>query len=146
MRSLGRSTVKRGVQLADEVWRQAQVRMQPPFDMWHLGMLLYRLASQPWPYTQPYWPPSLSDAHVLARLSQFHAGSAGRPLLPHEEAPLSNAVLHEVVSNLLAPTAEARWSAERLRKHLELNTTPLTLQGDRASQETLGVASGTAES
>jgi hypothetical protein len=42
------------VQMASNVIEGAGVPIQPSYDMWQLGMLLYRLGSQPWPYAADY--------------------------------------------------------------------------------------------
>ena len=120
--------------------------MRASFDMWQLGMLLYQLATQPWPFSTSYWDtiPDITDAKILAMLSAYAktdtpAADPQRQLLPHERRPPAHGPLSDVICNLLAPSAEARWSSERLRTFLELNTTPLTQLGQATS------TTGTAE-
>lgn len=124
------------MQLAQLVARGEPCEMRSSFDMWQLGMLLYQLASQPWPYRMTYWDtaPELGDDDILELLILYSktdtpANDPNRALLPHERSPLEHPPLREVISNLLAPTAAARWTSEQLRVFLELNTTPLTQQG-----------------
>jgi hypothetical protein len=134
-----------GVQLATATINEKNPSMEYSFDMWQLGMLIYQLASQPWPYTEPYWgrvgggsTTSLTDAAILQRLFDYHhrdgpegRRNAARVLLPHEAKPLQNNLLRLIVNNLLAPTAQGRWTSDQLRIYLDLHATELTMQGQK---------------
>jgi hypothetical protein len=118
------------VQLAAQVKGREEIRLQQSFDMWQLGMLVYQMASQPWPWAKPYWlnPGSggaLSDDEILQMLITYNrsADNPKRAKLPHERQPLEIESLRLVVDNLLTPTAEARWTSETLRLHLEMHAT-----------------------
>jgi hypothetical protein len=129
------------VQLALDAINKNPAVMKHSFDMWQLGMLIYQLASQPWPYTATYWDGGgegstthLTDSSILKRLIDFHHDTPERPcnpardLLPHEAKPLKNKLLCLIVHNLLSPTAEARWSCADLLVYLDVNATSLTVQ------------------
>lgn len=60
------------------------------FDMWQLGMLVYQLASQPWPYARAYWPePGTPGAYTDDQILQVCPRAAPRTLLdstrPHRK-------------------------------------------------------------
>lgn len=64
-------------ELADARMRGESLRMDRPFDVWQLGILVYEIVQR-----RPYWRPDISEAELLHTLA-----SADVPL-PHEVAPV----------------------------------------------------------
>lgn len=64
-------------ELAEARMRGEGLRMDRPFDVWQLGIMLYEIVQQ-----RRYWRPNILEAELLHTLA-----SADVPL-PHEEAPL----------------------------------------------------------
>jgi hypothetical protein len=121
------------VQLAADIQQKKDVKLEPSFDMWQLGMLVYQLAVQEWPWARPYWSQpldccsALPDAEILRRLVDYHQHpkSKQRAQLPHEARPLQDGGLRVIVEKLLTPHPGERWSSEALRHHLDLYNTSL---------------------
>lgn len=64
-------------ELADARMRGDGLRMDRPFDVWQLGILVYEIVQR-----RSYWRPDISEAELL------HTLASSDVLLPHEVAPV----------------------------------------------------------
>lgn len=58
------------LQAALQAQTGAPIVVAPAHDMWQLGMLVHTLASQPWPYSMPFWGARTAAEHAASALGQ----------------------------------------------------------------------------
>jgi hypothetical protein len=99
---------KGDVQLSGPRMMNHPLRIDRPFDIWQLGVLVYEIVQG-----QPYWKPGLSEAAVLHTLA-----SKDMPL-PHESSPLRLDNVQEMLCLLLARSPGDRPKHDGLKTVLE---------------------------
>jgi serine/threonine protein kinase len=95
------------MQLAEKQMEQKPLKIEPSFDIWQLGIMIYEAMKG------SYWPLDAKDAVIL------HTLATATAKLPHEVKPLDQSNMNDMMRVLMARDPAARPSAEELRKVLE---------------------------
>ena len=116
------------MQLANARLEAQPITITTAFDMWQLGTFVYEVATG-----SPYWPANTTDLQIL------HTLASDSQKLPHEERPVQAELVRRILAQLLTRSAEARLTAESLKKLLdkeeETGTLAATINAGHAKTE-----------